>query len=92
MGKLYSYADNFRADKIKAVAAISGYKLEVRTFTWLHLKYTSGVGTCPLNLVGSAGQCSRPLSTAVGSAGQGRAVFGQSDLAKNWAVFGQFFG
>lgn len=40
MGKLYSYADNFRADKIKAVAAISGYKLEVRTFTWLHLKYT----------------------------------------------------
>ena len=52
----------------------------------------AGVGTCPLNLVGSAGQCSRPLSTAVGSAGQGRAVFGQSDLAKNWAVFGQFFG
>jgi len=29
MGKLYSYADNFRADKIKAVAAISGYKLEI---------------------------------------------------------------
>jgi hypothetical protein len=28
----------------------------------------------------------------VGSAGQGRAVDGQSDLAKNWAVFGQVFG
>ena len=51
----------------------------------------AGVGTCPLNLVGSAGQCSRPLSTAVGSAGQGRAVFGQSDLANNWAVFWLFF-
>ena len=30
MGKLYTYPDNFRADKIKAVAAISGYKLEVQ--------------------------------------------------------------
>ena len=58
----------------------------------LKSSHLSGVGTCPLNLVGSAGQCSRPLSTALGSAGQGRAVFGQSDLAKNWAVFEQFFG
>ena len=36
-----------------------------------------GVSTCPLNLVGSAGQV--------------RAVFGQSDFSENWAVLGQFF-
>lgn len=29
MGKLFTYPDNFRADKIKAVAAISGYNLEI---------------------------------------------------------------
>jgi len=28
-GKLYTYPDNFRADKIRAVAAISGFKLDV---------------------------------------------------------------
>merc|ERR1712137_789204 len=28
-GKLYTYPDNFRADKIRAVANISGYKLDV---------------------------------------------------------------
>ena len=28
-GKLYTYPDNFRADKIRAVANISGYNLSV---------------------------------------------------------------
>ena len=28
-GKLYTYPDNFRADKIRAVAQISGFKLQV---------------------------------------------------------------
>jgi len=28
-GKLYTYPDNFRAEKIRAVAAISGYKLDI---------------------------------------------------------------
>merc|ERR1712002_114419 len=36
-GKLYTYPDNFRADKIRAVANISGYKLDVAS------EYTHGV-------------------------------------------------
>ena len=36
-GKLYTYSDNFRADKIQAVANISGYKLDVAA------EYTHGV-------------------------------------------------
>jgi len=36
-GKLYTYPDNFRADKIRAVANISGYKLDVAA------EYTHGV-------------------------------------------------
>ena len=32
-GKLYTYPDNFRADKIRAVAKISGYNLTVSN-TW----------------------------------------------------------
>jgi len=36
-GKLYTYSDNFRADKIRAVANISGYKLDVAA------EYTHGV-------------------------------------------------
>merc|ERR1712193_597222 len=36
-GKLYTYPDNVRADKIRAVAAISGYKLDIAA------EYTHGV-------------------------------------------------
>ena len=55
------------------------------------IKILSGASTCPLNLVGSAGQGSCPFRDALGSAGQVRAVFGQSEFVENWAVFGQFF-
>ena len=42
--------------------------------------------------MGRAGQGSCPFTTALGRAGQGRAVFGQSDFDKIWAVVGQFSG
>ena len=42
--------------------------------------------------MGSAGQGSCPFRDALGSAGQVRAVFGQSDFAKKCAVFTNFFG
>ena len=52
---------------------------------------TAGVSNCPLKFVCSAGQCSRPLRTALGSAVQCSAVIEQSNFRENLGSFGQFF-
>ena len=36
-GKLYTYPDNFRADKIRAVAQISGFNLQVSSSKFFYL-------------------------------------------------------
>ena len=68
-------------------AAFHRFKIEQRK----SLLLVAGVGNCPLKFVGSAGQCSRPLRSALGSAVQCSAVIGQSNFGENLGSFGQFF-
>lgn len=58
---------------------------------WLNSFIITGVSNCPLKFVCSAGQCSRPLRTALGSAVQCSAVIEQSNFRENLGSFGQFF-